>query len=216
MITFEEYLSKIIDHYTSKEYEPELLKAKKEFFGFIGSVHEEDPFFESYMTAFIEWYIFTRDMTNKDLPPIRLFYRDHTQALSPEEKSIYEDFTKFRHSIFITKKVKPSLLVIHDLYANEKITIEHHFPAAGFNTGDIFEAILVPFRGQLTFTKTFFFHPQEVKRFVVRELKKVRQLEQKILLKVILRFRRLRLKYDRYPHVPPAQIYTEEEFNKYA
>ncbi len=216
MVTFEEYLSRVTDHYTSKEYESELIKAKKEFFGFIGSVHEEDPFFESYMTAFIEWYIFARDMTNKDLPPIRLFYRDQAHTLSSEEKSIYEDFTKFRHSIFIAKKVKPSLLVVHDLYADEKITIEHNFPAAGFNTGDIFEAILVPFRGQLTFTKTFFFHPCDVKRFIVKELKKVRKLEQKILLKVIMRFQRLRLKYDRYSHVSPAQIYTEEEFNKYA
>ncbi len=216
MITFEEYLSRVTDHYTSKEYEAELIKAKKEFFGFIGSVHEEDPFFENYMTAFIEWYIFARDMTHKDLPPIRLYYREQAQALSSEEKAIFEDFTKFRHSIFISKKVKPSLLVVLDLYTNEKVTIEHNFPAAGFNVGDIFEAILVPFRGQLTFTKTFFFHPQEVKRFIVKELKKIRKLEQKILLKVIMRFRRLRLKFDRYSHVDPSQIYTEEEFNRYA
>jgi len=216
VITFDEYLSRIIDTYTTKEYEHELIRAKKDFFGFIGTVHEEDSFFETYMTAFIEWYIFDRDMTDKDLPPVRLYYRYNFKNFTEEDQKIYNDFTKFRHSLFVAKKVTASTLVIHNLYEDKKISIENTFPTAGFNVGDIFDAILVPFQGQWAFTKTFFFHPQEVKSFIIKEVKKTRNLELNVLLKVIMRLRRLRLKMDRYPYVSPSQIYTPEEFNRSA
>lgn len=215
MTTFDEYLSRIIDEFTGKDYSHEVQKAKREFFEFIGSVHEEDPFYENYMTAFIEWYIFDRDLSNQDLPPVRLYYRNHLKEFSEEEKNIYNDFTKNKHSIFIAKKVLPSAIHLRDLYSNEKIKIEN-FPTTGFRTGDIFETILVFFHEQYTFTKSFFFHPVEAAPFIKKEMKKIQNLELKILHKTLMRFRRLRLKFDRYPHVNPLQIYNLEEFNRNA
>ena len=216
MKTFDEALSRIIDEYTSGPYKEEVQKARKEFFGFIGAVHEEDPFFEGYMTAFIEWYIFSRDLTDQDLPPVRLFYRNHFKDLSDDERKIFSDFTKNKNSMFVAKKVQSSFIYLQDLFTDEKLKIENHLPTAGFNTGDIFEAILVPFRQQLMFTKSFFFHPQEAKPFIIKEMKKIRNIEAKILQKVLMRFKRLRLKFDRYPHANPKQIYNSEEFNRYA
>jgi len=168
------------------------------------------------MTGFIEWYLFDRDLPNQDLPPIRLFYRKHFKEFSEEEKQIYSDFTKARHSIFIAKKVAPSVIHLLDLYRNEKLVIENNFPSAGFNTGDIFEAILISFQKKFYFTKSFFFHPPEVKSFITKEMKKIQNLEIKILQKSLMRFKRLRLKFDRYPHVNATQIYTTEEFSRNA
>jgi len=216
MITVDEYLGRIIEKYTAKEYSPELIKARKEYFDFIGPVHEEDPFFEAYMTAFIEWYVFDRDMTQKDLPPVRLYYRENLKHFTDEEQKIFNDLTKSRHSIFMVKKVTPSLLLLHDLFEDEKIKIEDNFPTVGFNLNDIFEAILAPFKGEWAFAKTFFTYPPEATKFITKEMKKIRPLEQKILLKTILRLRRLKLKCDRYPYVSPTQIYTLEEFNRNA
>lgn len=216
MIIFDEYLNRIIDEYTNKEYASEIQKARREFFGFIGSIHEEDSFYENYMTGFIEWYLFDRDMQNQDLPPVRLYYRKHFKEFSDEDKKIYNDFTKNRHSMFIAKKVGFSLIYLHDLYRDEKLEIENNYPAAGFSPGDIFEAILISFRGNFVFTKSFFFHPVEAKTFISKEMKKIQNLELKILQKTLMRFKRLRLKFDRYPHVSPHQIYNTEEFNKYA
>lgn len=216
MPIFDEYLTKIIESYTARDYTLELQKAKKEFFGFIGAVHEEDSFYENYMTVFIEWYIFDRDLTHQDLPPVRLFYRNHYKSFNEEEKNIYSSFTKGRHSLFLAKKVKSSFIELSDLFRNEKIKIENQFPTAGFSTGDIFEGNLILFQGKYTFTRSFIFHPPEAKSFLTKEMKRIENLEPKILQKTLLRLKRLRLKYDRYPHVSPTQIYTLEEFNRHA
>jgi len=216
MTTFDEYLSRITDAYTSTDYSKELSKARKEYFDFIGTVHEEDPFYESYMDAFMEWYLFARDLTDQDLPPVRMFYRTKVKEFSDEEKKIYSDFTKNRHTIFVAKRVTSSTIVLQDLFRNDKLKLENNFPTIGFNSGDIFEAILVPFNNQYMFTKSFVFHPAETKSFIVKEMKRIANLELNIMQKAMLRLKRLRLKFDRYPHVSPSQIYTTEEFNRYA
>ncbi len=213
-IPLDEYLNRVIEEYTSRPYQAELQKAKAEFFGFIGSVHEEDPFYESYMAAFIEWYILDRELIGKDLAPIRLFYRDHFKTFNEEEQKVYNDLTKFKHSIFLVKKVTPSMLMLDDLFHHEKIKFENSIPTIAFNSGDIFEAILVPFRGDYTLTKTFFYHPPESKSFMTKEIKKMSNSDAKTWLSALMRFRRLKLKTERYPYVSAGQIYTREEFAK--
>lgn len=213
MITlFDEYFNRITDEFASRDQLTELKKGRKEFFDAIGAVHEEDPFFETYMTAFLEWYIFDRDLANKDLPPIRLFYRNHFKEFSDEEKKIYNDFTKFKHSLFFAKKVKEGLLVLQDLHNNETLKIEGNIVFSGFKNGDIFEATLVPFQGEWRFMKSFCFHPPEAKKFICKEMKKIKNLERKILTRTVLKFKKMRLKLERYPHVSAQQIYNEEEF----
>lgn len=209
---FDEYFNRITDEFASRDRVTELKRARKEFFDTIGAVHEEDLFFETYMTAFLEWYIFDRDLPEKDLPPVRLFYRNHFKEFSDEDKKIYNGFTKARHSLFFVKKVKEGLLVLRDLYNDEILKIESNIVVAGFKEGDIFDAILVPFQREWHFTKSFCFHPPEAKKFIFREMKKIKNLERKILMRTVLKFKKLRLKLERYPHVSVKQIYNEEEF----
>ena len=216
MRSFDEYLNRIIDEYTSKAYASEVKKARKEFFDAIGNVHEDDIFFETYMKAFTDWYIFDRDIAGQDLPPARLYYRKYFKDLSPEEKEIYKDFTKYRHSFFIVKKVTPTSLLLQDLFYNEKIKIENAVPTIGFTAGDIFESIIIPYQSHLMFTENIFSHPPETKSFIKKEMKKIQNLDTKILLKTLLKLKRLKLKCDRYPHVHPLQIYNPEEFNRNA
>ena len=215
MRTFDSYLTEIMDEFTSKAYEAELKKAKQEFFETTGPVHEDDAFYETYMTAFIEWYLFDRDLKNQDLPPVRLFYRNHLKQLSEEDQKVFNDFTKFRHSLFLVKKVSDTV-TLENLFDGEKIKIESYIPAAAFTKNEIFEAILVPYKNEWAFTKMFFVHPAECQKFIQKEMKKIRGLEYKILLKTLSQFRRLRLKLDRYPYVAPTQIYCLEEFQKHA
>lgn len=215
-MTLDECFNRVTEQFTQKAHSQELKRARQEFFGFIGAVHEEDSFFENYMNAFIEWYILERELSDKDLSPVRLFYKENFKNFTEEEQKAYNDLTKLRHSIYGVKKVTQNSLVLEDLYQNEKLKIESNFSTAAFNTGDIFEAILVPFQEQWFFLKTFFSHPTEVKSFIVKEMKKIQNSNPKVLLKTIFRFRRLRLKFDRYPYVSPAQIYTSEELNRHA
>lgn len=211
---FDEYFNRVTDEFAGRDNLAKLKAGRKEFFDAIGAVHEEDPFFETYMTTFLEWYIFDRDLPDKDLPPVRIFYRNHFKKFSDDEKKIYNDFTKFKHSIFYVKKVRKDLLVLQDLYNDEVLKIESQGVLSGFKEGDLFDAILVPFKGMWHFTKSFCFHPADSKKFIFKEMKKIKHLERKILTRTILKFKKLRLKLERYPHVSVQQIYNEEEFNK--
>lgn len=208
MLTFDGALNQIIDAFTTPEFYPEIQKARKEYFDTLGEVHEEDPFFETYMTSFVEWYIFDRDLSNHDLAPVKLFYRNHKDSFNESEKNIFGDFTKFRHSLFLVKKVSPSRgIQVEDLYDQVKFMVGSYVPSAIFSVGQIFEAIFVPFQGDWIVTKTFFNHPTEAKKLIIKEMKKIRNLDLKILAKTVMNFKRLRLKLDRYPHVPPQQVY---------
>ena len=205
----EEYLDHIIEKYTQGKFEKEVRKAKSEFFEKTGTAFDNDSFYEERLNLFLEWYLFSRPLSGYDDPPVKLFYQEKQKELSPSEKEVYHGFTQVLHSIFQVKKVKKGELTLKDFFNNKDIKASESKTAI-LTEGDIFEARLIPFQGNYYFGSGFCFHPAQSKSFIVKCIRKVKNLENQFKDQLLLDLEKMRLKHDRYPHIDIKYIYSFE------
>jgi hypothetical protein len=205
---YQTYLEPVIKQYTTGEYYEELFKAKQEYFDRAGVVYEDDSEFESRMNIFLDWYLFDRELPSLDLPPIRIFFRNNRETLSPDDQKIYEDFCSTVHSIFELSKVGKDFVKVDDLFSKKSYQVQIDHLKQGFVKGDIFEARLIPFRGVFEFSNGFCFHPVEMEKFILGEIKKVRNQDKSRQTKLILQLAAMKLKHVRYQHINIKHIYS--------
>src|SRR5580698_54266 len=106
MTTYEKIVEKLIQEFTGPEYQREVLEAKREFFERAGIIDEESVNFETRMSQFLDWYMFSRELSDVHLPPVNFYLEKNSEALSPETRPIYENLTKTIHSLFEFKKLR--------------------------------------------------------------------------------------------------------------
>ena len=207
---YQKYLEPIIEEFTTGEYYREVYNAKQEYFDKAGVVYEDDPEFEQRMCIFMDWYIFDRDLPGVDLPPIKYYFRKNKDKFTNEELNIYRDFCSTIHSIFRLKRNSwfGKGLVVLDLFSNKTYTVTDSEINRGFARGDIFEARLIPFKGNWEFSRGFCFHPVEMVSFILREIKKVRFQDKSRQTKLILQLAAMKLKQLRFQHIDIKHIYT--------
>ena len=69
-MNYESYIEKLMQHYTSAPYMPEVRAAKEDFFERAGTFDEASLDFELKMAQFTDWYLFIRKM-DKTVPGSR-------------------------------------------------------------------------------------------------------------------------------------------------
>ena len=209
---YQKYLEPLIEEFTTGEYYREVYNAKQEYFDKAGIVYEDDTEFEQRMCIFMDWYIFDRDLPGVDLPPIKYYFRKNKDQFSSEELNIYKDFCATVHSIFRLKRQTWNRkgLVVLDLFSNKSYTVTDLQINKGFARGDIFEARLIPFKGQHQFSRGFCFHPADMESFITGEIKKVKYQDKSRQTKLILQLSAMKLKHLRFPHIDIRHIYKFE------
>ena len=209
---YQKYLEFLIEEFTTGEYYREVYNAKQEYFEKAGIVYEDDSEFEQRMCVFMDWYIFDRDLPGVDLPPIKFYFRKNKEIFSSEELNIYKDFCTTIHSVFRLKRTtwNKKGLVVLDLFSNKTYTVMDSQINKGFARGDIFEARLIPFKGQVQFSRGFCFHPADMESFILGEIKKVKYQDKNRQTKLILQLSAMRLKHLRFPHIDIRHIYKFE------
>ena len=158
----------------------------------------------------MDWYLFDRELPAIDLPPIKYYFRKNKDLFSSEELNIYKDFTTTVHSIFYLRKLSGGVIYLKDLFSKKNHDVRDSEINAGFVRGDIFEARLIPFKGAFEFSRGFCFHPVEMEKFILGEIKKVRYQDRTRQTKLILQLAAMKLKHMRYQHINIKHIYTFE------
>ena len=207
---YQKYLDPVVEMFTTGEYYKEVFQAKQEYFERAGVVYEDDNEFENRMCTFMDWYAFDRELPSIDLPPIKFYFRKNKDLFSSEELNIYKDFCNTIHSIFYLRKNSGGTIYLKDLFSKKNHEVKDSEINMGFVTGDIFEARLIPFKGVFEFSKGFCFHPVEMEKFIMGEIKKVRYQDRSRQTKLILQLAAMKLKHMRYQHINIKHIYTFE------
>jgi hypothetical protein len=207
---YQKYLDPVIQMFTTGDYYKEVFNAKQEYFDRAGVVYEDDQEYENRMSTFMDWYIFDRELPGIDLPPIKFYFRKMKESFSADETKIYEDFCNTIHSIFYLNKIKNETLYLKDLFSKKSYEVKDFEMNKGFVNGDIFEARLIPLQGSYEFSRGFCFHPVEMEKFILGEIKKVRYQERSRQTKLILQLAAMKLKHARYQHINIKHIYTFE------
>jgi hypothetical protein len=210
MTVYDKIFEKLVQHYTGPEFQREVLEAKREFFERAGIIDEESVNFETRMSQFLDWYMFSRELSDVHMPPVNFHLGKNIGGMTAEEKVLYENLTKTMHSLFEFIKLRDSDVVIYDLFAKKKIKLEDSTITAGFNPDEIFEARLIPFEKTWVFTRGFCFHPLEASKFIHKEIKQVRHLDQTHKEALMLKLMKMRYKFEQYKHIRLDFIYSND------
>lgn len=205
-----QYLERLTQIATGEDFLDAVREAKARYFRATGEVFEDDPFFESRMNGFIEYYLFDWSAAPGGKSTTAVIIDKNKSTLAPDELVAFAGFDRNVHSIFEFKKKKGELVTVHNLYDDEKYEVHERRALAGMEKGDLFEARLLPIGEKLHFSNAFVFHPASVKKFIVQELKTTRATHAPRPTATLHRLAYLRLKFDRYRRADVTKIYSRE------
>src|ERR1700735_4151315 len=108
MIPYDKILEQLIQQFTGPEYQREVLDAKREFFERAGIVDEESVNFETRMSQFLDWYMFSRELSDVHLPPVNFYLEQNREKIAEAELPLYQNLVQTIHSLFEFKKLRES------------------------------------------------------------------------------------------------------------
>jgi len=202
---------RIIDHFTGSQYKDEIARAKKDFFGPTGSFEEDNEQFEAKMSLFLDWNIFDRNLSDVGLTPIESIKEIGSLRLEDSDKGNLESLLNPVHSVFEFIKIKNQNVYLKDLIHRKKYIIEDSNVLVGFTRDELFEARLIPVGKSYQFSSGFCFHPLEAKKYILKEIKKIKKLGEPERNELMDRLARMRMKFDQFKHIRPEYIYTNDK-----
>lgn len=191
-------------------YADEVVKARGEYDEIAGQVFEDDDFYDARVTAFLEWYLVERALDGQGVPPIVVAYR---REQDPERKAATKAWATSHRSLFEVTALSQGKVFLRDLLGGGHFEVNERRQVHGVGEGDIVEARLLGYRGQVVFGRTFLYHPRGTREAILSHNRRIREAGGG-RADVVGHIATLRIRVERYKHVPPRQIYesTTEEF----
>ena len=131
-------------------------------------------------------------------------------SLEPEDQGAFQELANSVHSIFEVLKVKDAEIYLRDLFDGEKYVVDESELNKGFTKGDLFEGRLLKFKGTLVFGRAFVFHPKDVRSYILKQIKRIKYLDQKQRLKLLHKLAEMKLKMEQYNHISVNHIYCDD------
>lgn len=214
MTIYNELTEKLMQFYSSGEFQDEAIKAKILFNEYAGVFDEAAPDFEMKLSQFVDWFLFTRRLNKFGMCPVAVQVERGLMPVTDEEAVYLKNLANNRHSLFEFLKITRDDLYVRDLFSDYKLVIKKSPVVHGFNRDEPFESRLIPHGDSFVFASAFCFHPKEATKYILQEVKRVKKLSdeerpaarEELLLKLF----KMRHKYDQYQHVAVNEIYTNE------
>ena len=167
-----EYLIKIA---TNPPYSNNLMVARREYQKYAGDIFDDDKSYENQMALFLEWYIFDRIEPAQDQTVLEIIINNEKGASLDLQKNI-NVFISHIHGLFIIKKIKEDYVKVINLFDNEQYKVVEPSGKLYFSKNSIFEGRLLTYGNTYYFTGNFCFHPDDSKKFIKSETKKISSL----------------------------------------
>jgi hypothetical protein len=206
-----ELRDKLLAWATSEARKEQLLAARRDYFDRHGEPHEEDKSFETRMNGMLDYYLYDFRPPGSAETTIEIFMREEGAHLTTDELAFYRVLAKSVHGLFEVRKIKPGEVRLRDLFTDVVHDITERRQMLGLGKGDILEARLLPFEGRLFFSGAFLYHPQEVRKAILSEVKRLRKEAGKGNLPDVEGFiatlSRMAFKLERYRNVKVESLY---------
>lgn len=211
---YESVIEKLMNHYAGTSFSDEVTDAKREFFDRAGILDEASGDFESKMSQFVDWYLFSRPNRRASKTPVAMAMLGTGPALGPDERLMVEGMNNRVHSLFEFLKVKGDDVYVRDVFTGTKHVIKQSSITMGFNRDELFEARLIPIGDSFQFSKGFCFHPPQVVKIIMQEIKRLKKLpapELEVAKEAMLiRLFKLRYKHEQYKHLDVREVYAPD------
>lgn len=140
-----------------------------------GKVNDDDPFYDSRMCSFQEYFLFDYRLSDvfSGSTVFETWLLKAQTHMTPEELNEYEQFRSFRHSLFLVERISSNSLIVADIIAYQRFEVFSlpQFMFAGFEPGLVFEGRAITFGGVDYFTGAFIIHPEDVRSRIEKYVK---------------------------------------------
>jgi hypothetical protein len=211
MSTLAELQEKLLAWATADERKEQVLAARRRWFDRHGEPHEEDKTFESRMNGLLDHYVYDFRPPGSSDTVIEAFMREMGPQLTTDELAHYRVLARSVHGLFEVRKIRTGEVRLRDCFTEVVHDVTERRQMVGLEKGDLLEARLLPFEGRLFFSGAFLYHPQEVRKAILGEVKRLRKAAGKGNLPDVEEFlatlSRMALKMERYRNVKVESIY---------
>jgi hypothetical protein len=212
-MTLKELQEKLLAWGTADARKEELLAARREHFERHGEPHEEDKSFETRMNGMLDHYLYDFRPPGSSETTIEIFMRELAPELTTEELALYRLLARNVHGLFEVRKIRPGEEIrLREVFTDGEYDVAERRQLVGLEKGDLLEARLLPFEGKLFFSGSFLYHPQEVRKAILAEVKKRRKEAaragvQPDVAGFVAQLSRMALKLERYRNVKVESLY---------
>ncbi|HTP26371.1 MAG TPA: hypothetical protein VMK12_12030 [Anaeromyxobacteraceae bacterium] len=211
-MTLPELQEKLLVWATSEARQEQLLAARRDWFLRHGEPHEEDKSFETRMNGMLDHYLYDFRPPGSVETTIEIFMREMGPSLTTDELAHYRVLARNIRGLFEVKRIRPSEEVrLRDCFTEVVHDVTERRQIAGLEKGDILEARLLPFQGKLFFSGAFLYHPQEVRKAILNEVKRLKKVAGRGNLPDVEGFiatlSRMAFKLERYRNVKVESLY---------
>lgn len=197
--------------------EAELLAARDEWNELAGKVSEEEPLYEERAAAFLDWFLLERRGPTTKPPsaePTTPIERIAASAAEDDPlRPAFHALTATHRSLFRVRGQRPGELLLDDLWGGGGFRVHERRQLPGLGRGSLLDARVVAHvesPPDLLLVRIACVHPAEVDAAIARHLDDAKRKGQprEALLFLLLR---LRLRCERYHHLPPVKVYADGE-----
>ncbi|ABS26392.1 hypothetical protein [Anaeromyxobacter sp. Fw109-5] len=196
---------------TAEERKEELLAARRAHFEAYGEPHEEDRTHEVRLNGMLDFYLYDFRPSGGAGTTLERFLEAEGPALASEDVAAYRELSKTVHGLFEVRKISEGMVRLRDVFTGGDYDVTERRTTAGLEKGDLLEARLLPFDGTLLFSGAFLYHPREVRKEVLAEVKRLKKAagkgNQPDVPAFLARLARMAMKLERYRNVRLESIY---------
>ncbi len=207
----QELLERMLGWATAEPRKDQLLDARRAHFERYGEPHEEDRTYESRITGMLDYYLFDYRPPGADRTTVDRFIEAEGGALGADDLAAYRDLAQTVHGLFEVRKIRDGLVVLRDAFTGDDHEVTERRQVVGLDKGDVLEARLLPFQGNLFFSNAFLYHPREARKPILAEVKRLKKAAGKggtpDVATLLATLSRMALKLERYRNVRLESIY---------
>ncbi len=174
-MTLQELHERLLSWATAEPRKDDLLAAKRQHFDRHGEPHEEDRSYEVRLNAMLDHYLYDFRPVGAPATTLERFVEAEGPSLSPPELAAYRDLGQTIHALFEVRKIGDGLIRLRDVFTGKDLDVTERRNVAGLDKGDLLEARLLPFGGELFFSGAFLYHPREVRKPILAEVKRLKK-----------------------------------------
>lgn len=208
MTDYDPLIERMLHYFTGPDFSEEVLRAKAFFFEKTSVLSEDSGDFETRMSQFLDWYIFSRPLSSQGETPVQYSLKIGEQFGDWGQTSLI-NLVNHKHSLFEFEKIKNENVVLYDLFDRKRLTVKNS-PWTIFHREELFEARLIPKDDAFVFARGICIHPAEARRDILKESKRFRKKDKLERERFMLTLIKVRHKYEQYRHVKWEAIFAAE------
>ena len=187
-----------------------LLAARRQHFAREGEPHEEDKSFELRMNRLLDYYVYDFLPNGVDTT-LELFLKEGGGELTTDERAEVREVGRGRRGLYEVRRIRSGEVRVRDAFTGDEWNVVERRMAVGLVKGDLIEARLLSHGGRLHFSPAFLFHPREVRKRILgevrRRLKAAGTAGTADVAGLLARLSRMGLRLERYRNVRVESIY---------